>query len=55
MERESIDAKSFNPRIGVSWIANDFQIISRFCLKRIWLEELNQLCPGITGMTLEES
>lgn len=42
-------------RIGVSGIATAFRIISRFCLNRICLEELNQLCPGITGMTLEES
>lgn len=42
-------------RIGVSGIAAAFRIISRFCLNRIWLEELNQLCPRITGMTLEEN
>lgn len=42
-------------RIGVSGIATAFRIISRFCLNRIWLEELNQLCPRITGMTLEEN
>lgn len=46
---------SVNQRIGVSGIATAFRIISRFCLNRIWLEELNQLCPWITGMTLEES
>lgn len=42
-------------RIGVSGIATAFRIISRFCLNRIWLEELNQLCPRITGMTLDEN
>lgn len=47
--------KSVDQRIGVSGIATAFRIISRFCLNRIWLEELNQLCPRITGMTLEES
>lgn len=55
MESESVSAKSVNQRIGVSGIATAFRIISRFCLNRIWLEELNQLCPRITGMTLEES
>lgn len=38
-------------RIG----ATAFRIISRFCLNRIWLEALNQRCPGITAMTLGES
>ncbi|KAG7226922.1 hypothetical protein INR49_022217, partial [Caranx melampygus] len=52
---ESVRAESVNQRIGVSGIATAFRIISRFCLNRIWLEELNQLCPRITGMTLEES
>lgn len=55
MESESVRAESVNQRIGVSGIATAFRIISRFCLNRIWLEELNQLCPRITGMTLEES
>lgn len=55
MESESVIAKSVNQRIGVNGIATAFRIISRFCLNRIWLEELNQLCPRITGMTLEES
>lgn len=55
MESESVSAKSVNQRIGVSGMATAFRIISRFCLNRIWLEELNQLCPRITGMTLEES
>lgn len=55
MGSESVRAKSVNQRIGVSGIATAFRIISRFCLNRIWLEELNQLCPRITGMTLEES
>lgn len=55
MESESVSAKSVNQRIGVSRIATAFRIISRFCLNRIFLEELNQLCPRITGMTLEES
>lgn len=55
MERESVCVKNVNQRIGVSDIATAFRIISRFCLNRIWLEELNQLCPRITGMTLEES
>lgn len=53
MDSESIGVKSVNQRIGVSGIATAFRIISRFCLNRIWLEELNQLCPRITGMTLE--
>ncbi|KAK1898385.1 Non-structural polyprotein pORF1 [Dissostichus eleginoides] len=52
---ESVSAKGVDQRIGVSGIATAFRIISRFCLNRICLEELNQLCPGITGMTLEES
>ena len=55
MESESVRAKGVNQRIGVSGIATAFRIISRFCLNRILLEELNQLCPRITGMTLEES
>lgn len=55
MESESVSAKSVNQRIEVSGIATAFRIISRFCLNRIWLEELNQLCPRITGMTLKES
>lgn len=55
MENESVSAKSVNQRIGVSGIATAFRIISRFCLNRIWLEKLNQLCPRITGMTLEKS
>lgn len=54
MESESVCAKSVNQRIGVSGIATAFRIISRFCLNRIWLEKLNQLCPRITGMTLEK-
>lgn len=45
MTSESVVAKSVNQRIGVSGIATAFRIISRFCLNRIWLEELNQLCP----------
>lgn len=55
MDSEGVSANSVNRRIGVSGIVTSFRIISRFCLNRIWLEELNQLCPRITGMTLEES
>lgn len=53
LESESVRVKPVDQRIGVSGIATAFRIISRFCLNRIWLEELNQLCPRITGMTLE--
>lgn len=52
---DSVSANSVSRRIGVSGIVTSFRIISRFCLNRIWLEKLNQLCPRITGMTLEES
>lgn len=55
IESESVSSKSVNQRIGVSGKATAFRIISRFCLNRIWLEKLNQLCPRITGMTLEEN
>lgn len=55
IESESVGTQGVGQRIGVSRIATAFWIISRFCLNRIWLEELNQLCPRITGMTLEES
>ncbi|MED6236144.1 hypothetical protein ATANTOWER_005014 [Ataeniobius toweri] len=55
MDSESICVERFNQRIGVSGMATAFRIISRFCLNRIWLEELNQLCPRITEMTLEGS
>lgn len=55
MDSESIVVNSVNLRIGVSGIATAFRIISGFCLNRIWLEELNQLCPRITGRTLEGS
>lgn len=56
MERVKVLAPGVSTqRIGVSGIATAFRIISRFCLNRIWLEELNQLCPRITGMTLEEN
>lgn len=50
-----MSVKRFNQRIGVSGMAPAFRIISRFRLNRIWLEKLNQLCPGITEMTLEGS
>lgn len=52
-----VSNKSVDQRIGVSGMATAFRIISRFCLSRIWLEELNQRCPRITGLTLvkEES
>lgn len=40
--------------LGSVGIATAFRIISRFCLNPICLEELNQLCPRITGMTLVE-
>lgn len=55
MDSKGVSAISVNRRIGVSRIVTAFRIISRFCLNRIWLEELNQLCPRITGMTLEDS
>ena len=53
LDSESVRVKPADQRIGVSGIATAFRIISRFCLNRIWLEELNQLCPRITRMTLE--
>jgi len=52
---ESVRAWVSTRGLRSAGIATAFRIISRFCLNRIWLEELNQLCPRITGMTLEGS